>query len=311
MSSFHPLIICKKHHYCLFCLVSSIVSSGILIWIECAHTEFFIFFLPTKRTTSVVFASQNRYWTTVFEMARQNFVGLVVSQGKMNKTVKVRVQTKAYDTRVHKEVIKRKDYLVHDEGNLCKEGDIVRIESIPKISSRKYFAIAEIKVNKGQQFALYEKLAKEKVAQEEKQKITEFLQRRTEFEKTVNQIEDLKLLDRLTKTFQSNPEADRQAIIAEINQIKEKYGIASWPSSETVVSLEINEASKDLSVMENRHENIKAILDKLMSSQYTAQRERILAEVAKGNFEDMKPHTQKNLLRKYVLDPKNEVPISL
>ena len=67
-------------------------------------------------------------------MAKQNFIGLVVSQGKMAKTVKVRVQRKVYDTRIHKEVIKRKDYLVHDEGNLCKEGDVVRIESIPKLS---------------------------------------------------------------------------------------------------------------------------------------------------------------------------------
>lgn len=244
-------------------------------------------------------------------MARQNFVGLVVSQGKMNKTVKVRVQTKAYDTRVHKEVIQRKDYLVHDEGNLCKEGDVVRIESIPKISSRKFFAIAEIKVNKGQQFALYEKLAKEKVAQEEKQKITEFLQRRTEFEKTIEQVEDLKLLDRITKVFQSNPEADRQALLSEIDQIKEKYGIASWPSSEPVVSLEINEATRDLSVLENRHEHIKFILDKLMSSQYATQRENILVEAAKGSIQELKPHTQKNILRKYVLDPRNEIPFSL
>lgn len=244
-------------------------------------------------------------------MARQNFVGLVVSQGKMNKTVKVRVQTKAYDTRVHKEVIKRKDYLVHDEGNLCKEGDIVRIESIPKISSRKYFAIAEIKINKGQQFALYEKLAKEKVAQEEKQKISDFLQRKTEFEKTVQQVEDLKKLDHITKAFQSNPEADRQALLAEIDQIKEKYGITSWPSSEPVVHLEINEVTKDLNVLENRHQHIKLILDKFMSSQFTAQREAILEEAAKGSIQELKPHTQKNILRKYVLDPRNEIPFSL
>ena len=94
----------------------------------------------------------------------------------MLKTVKVRVQTKAYDTKVHKEVIKRKDYLVHDEGNLCKEGDIVRIQAIPKISARKYFAIADIKINKGQQFALYESLAKEKVAKEATEKIEQFLE---------------------------------------------------------------------------------------------------------------------------------------
>ena len=81
----------------------------------------------------------------------------------MTKTVKVRVQGRVYDKRVDKEILTRKDYLVHDEGSICKEGDIVRIESIPKISKRKAFAIAEIKVNKGQQFAAYEEMAKNKL----------------------------------------------------------------------------------------------------------------------------------------------------
>lgn len=244
-------------------------------------------------------------------MARQNFIGLVVSQGKMNKTVKVRVQTKAYDTRVHKEVIQRKDYLVHDEGNLCKEGDIVRIETIPKISSRKYFAIAEIKVNKGQQFALYETLAKEKVAEEEKLKISEFLQKRQEFESTILKVEDLKSLDRITKSFQTNPEADRKALLDQINEIKLKYGITSWPSTEPVLPLEINEKSRDLTTLENRITHIKQILDKLMSAEYSAQRRDILSRLSNNDVDQIKPHTAKNLLRKYVLNPQNEVPFTL
>lgn len=244
-------------------------------------------------------------------MARQNFIGLVVSQGKMNKTVKVRVQTKAYDTKVHKEVIQRKDYLVHDEGNLCKEGDIVRIETIPKISSRKYFAIAEIKVNKGQQFALYETLAKEKVAEEEKLKISEFLQKRQEFESTILKVEDLKTLDRITKSFQTNPEADRKALLDQISEIKQKYGITSWPSTEPVLPLEINEKARDLSVLENRVTHIKQILEKFMSAEYEAKRHEILSQLSKTSIDLIKPHTAKNLLRKYVLDPQNEVPFSL
>lgn len=83
-------------------------------------------------------------------MARQNFIGVVLTQGKMAKTVKVRVQGKVFDKRIGKEILTRKDFLVHDEGDICKEGDLVRIESIPKRSKRKAFAIAEIKVNKGQ-----------------------------------------------------------------------------------------------------------------------------------------------------------------
>lgn len=241
-------------------------------------------------------------------MAKQNFVGLVVSQGKMSKTVKVRVQTKAYDKRVHKEVMQRKNYLVHDEGDVCKEGDIVRIEAIPKISAKKYFAVAEIKVNKGQQFALYETMAKEKIKTEEKNKIQEFLNRRQEYQHTIQQVEDLKRLDHITKSFQSNPEADREFLVSEINKIKEKYGITAWPSTEPVLKLEINEASRDLTVLENRVENIHLILEKFLSSEYAAQRQEILA---KSNSSSEKPHTQKNILRKYVLDPRNEVPFSL
>lgn len=248
-------------------------------------------------------------------MARQNFIGLVVSQGKMSKTVKVRVQTKAYDTKVHKEVIKRKDYLVHDEGNLCKEGDIVRIETIPKISSRKYFAIAEIKVNKGQQFARYESLAKDKVAREEKQKISEFLKRREELEHTITKIEDLKSLERVSKAFQSNPDADREVILKQIEEIKAKYGIAAWPSTTPILELDINESSKDLTIMENRILNIKLILSKLMSPEYEEERNKILLKASKdadsGKVNEMKAHTQKNILRKYLLNPKNDVPAIL
>lgn len=243
-------------------------------------------------------------------MARQNFIGLVVSQGKMNKTVKVRVQTKAYNKRVHKEIFNRKDYLVHDEGNLCKEGDVVRIESIPKISSRKYFAIAEIKVNRGQQFALYDQLAKAKVANEEKENITEMLNRRAELEKTIEKIEDLKILDDVLRSFESNPDADRESLIKQLNEIKERYGITAWPSTEPIMATEISEASKDLTVMENRFENIQSILNQLMSDDKTDVRNKILGELNK-DAKELPRHTVKNLLRKWVLDPKNEVPIVL
>lgn len=244
-------------------------------------------------------------------MARQNFVGLVVSQGKMAKTVKVRVQSKAYDKRVHKDVLKRKDYLVHDEGELSKEGDLVRIEEIPKISPRKYFAIAEIKVNKGSQFELYERLAREKVAAENTQKIADFLARREQFENTIAKVEDLKVLDKVTKAFHSDPTADKESILAQINEIKEKYGINSWPTTEPVVELELNEAQRDLSVVENRAAHISAILEKLMSPEYDQQRHQMLEKSTQGKYGDVaeiKRSVQKNILRKYVLDPRNEVP---
>ncbi|KAK6456672.1 uncharacterized protein RJT20DRAFT_33553 [Scheffersomyces xylosifermentans] len=239
-------------------------------------------------------------------MAKQNFIGLVVSQGKMAKTVKVRVQGKVYDKRVHKEVIKRKDYLVHDEGNLCKEGDIVRIESIPKISARKSFAVAEIKVNKGQQFALYETLGKEKVAQEEKAKLESFIKEKQQFESVVTQIEDLRKLDQIANAYQTQPNADRAELLSEINRIKEKWNIKSWPSEEPLLDLKINEKEKDI-----RELKLSMIVDKIMSDEYTAERNQILSENSKTPVEDLKKHTQKNIIRKYVLDSRNEIPFEI
>lgn len=241
-------------------------------------------------------------------MTKQNFVGLVISQGKMQKTIKVRVQTKTYDTLVHKEIIRRKDYLVHDEGNLCKEGDIVRIESIPKISSRKYFAVAEIKVNKGQQFELYQKLAVDKVETEEQRQIANFFNRRSEFESTIKHIEDLRSLDKLAVTFQNDPSADREFLLSEINKIKTKYDIKSWPSTEPILELKVREESKDLSVLDNRIENITFILEKLYTEEYDVARNKLIADLG---IQDKAKQIQKNILRKWIINPKNECPVVL
>ena len=37
-----------------------------------------------------------------------------------------------------------KNYFAHDENEICKLGDVVRIQQCVKISSKKYFAVAEI-----------------------------------------------------------------------------------------------------------------------------------------------------------------------
>lgn len=241
-------------------------------------------------------------------MARQNLVGLVVSQGKMAKTVKVRVQTKLYDKKVHKEVLRRKDYLVHDEGNICKEGDLVRIESIPKMSARKYFAIAEIKANKGQQFALYETLAKEKISLEQEQKIGEFIAQREKLSNTITQIEDLKKLDQVTNSFKSDATADREFLLSEINKIKEKYNIKSWPATEPVLELDLTKLDKEASIEERRLAAIGQILNKLMSDGYKNERESILKELGVSS---KKNEIQKNILRKYILNPNNNCPVSI
>ncbi|KAK9322069.1 hypothetical protein V1517DRAFT_353282 [Lipomyces orientalis] len=86
---------------------------------------------------------------------RQNFVGLVVSQGKMAKTIKVQVQIPVHNPRYKMVINKRRDFLVHDEGEICREGDIVRIESTRPLSARKFFAVAEVKTAYGQELQKY------------------------------------------------------------------------------------------------------------------------------------------------------------
>ncbi|CAN3376942.1 hypothetical protein DIURU_001716 [Diutina rugosa] len=239
---------------------------------------------------------------------KTNFVGLVVSQGKMNKTVKVRVNTHVYDKKVHKEVIKRNHYLVHDEGNICKEGDIVRIESIPKISPRKYFAVAEIKVNKGQQFAQYELEAKSRVAEEHKRKLAEFEANKEGLQSVISKIEDLRLLDGVSKQISTASDEDAAGLAKTIDEIKAKYGLKSWPTTQPIVNLEINEMTEKASAQKERQENVDAIVAKVLSDDSIVA--SILSKVGK-DASALKKHTRKNLIRKYVLDVKNELPVNL
>lgn len=248
-------------------------------------------------------------------MARQKFVGLVVSQGRMNKTVKVRVQGKVYDRRIDKEVIRRKDFLVHDEGNISKEGDVVRIEAIPKISKRKAFAIAEIKINKGQQFAQYEDLAKQRIKQEDELEAKKFIENKEKFKSIVTQLEDLKRLDQLSYQITSGDEeteANYQNLINEVNSIKAKYNIKSWPSTDPIIDLELNEPVYT-SEIEKRVYHMNDILDKVMNdSKYSELKVKILSDKFQNRpIDEIQRSVQKNVLRKYFMHEKNELPFAI
>lgn len=238
---------------------------------------------------------------------KPNFIGLVVSQGKMNKTVKVRVNSNIYNQKIHKEVVKRNHYLVHDEGNVCKEGDIVRIEQIPKISARKYFAVAEIKVNKGQQFAQYEEAAKARIAAENREKLEEFTRKKQELAQVVTQIEDLRQLDAIAARVGSGSAADDEQLVQQIDAIKTKYNFTLWPTTEEVLPFAINEMNADLAEAHRRRANLDSILDKILADDSLVA--QVLAKL--GKLEPVKKHTQKNLVRKYVLDVKNELPVTI
>lgn len=226
-------------------------------------------------------------------MARQNFVGLVVSQGKMLKTVKVRVETKVFNKRINKELFHRKDYLVHDEGEVSREGDLVRIEATRPLSKRKFFSVAEIIKNKGQQFALFESQAKTQVLKEEAEKTNEFLSRRKAAESNDSVLlSDVRTIQ-LALSRGQNPE--------ELSEIKARYGIENF-SPETLrqlLQLDIVALEQSVTAQKSKIDTVQARVRELMENE-----EQGHTLLSKHGVEDpgaLKNNIKKNLLRKYVL----------
>ena len=76
--------------------------------------------------------------------ARLTKEGVVVSAGKMDKTVVVEVVSRVKSP-IYKKVVKRsKKFKAHDENNECRMGDTVRIMETRPISKDKYYRVVEI-----------------------------------------------------------------------------------------------------------------------------------------------------------------------
>ncbi|MEC4685822.1 MAG: 30S ribosomal protein S17 [Nitrospirota bacterium] len=76
-------------------------------------------------------------------MPRKVFVGKVVSD-KMDKTVTVAV-ARQYKHPLYKKIIKRvSKFKAHDEDNLCKSGDTVRILESRPLSKTKRWVIVDV-----------------------------------------------------------------------------------------------------------------------------------------------------------------------
>ena len=70
--------------------------------------------------------------------------GIVVSAGKMDKTVVVKIVSRVKDP-IYKKVVQRsKKFKAHDENNICGIGDTVRIMETRPLSKDKYFRVVEI-----------------------------------------------------------------------------------------------------------------------------------------------------------------------
>ena len=76
-------------------------------------------------------------------MPRRVLTGRVTSD-KMDKTITVLVDRRVIHPLYKKFIRKSKKYAAHDELNVCKEGDKVRIEECRPISKRKTWLLLEL-----------------------------------------------------------------------------------------------------------------------------------------------------------------------
>jgi small subunit ribosomal protein S17 len=75
-------------------------------------------------------------------MPRRVLTGRVTSD-KMDKTITVIVNRRVMHPLYKKFIRKSKKYAAHDETNLCKIGDLVRIQECAPISKRKTWTLLE------------------------------------------------------------------------------------------------------------------------------------------------------------------------
>jgi small subunit ribosomal protein S17 len=75
-------------------------------------------------------------------MPRRVLTGRVTSD-KMDKTVTVLVDRRVMHPLYKKFIRRSKNYAAHDEANVCKTGDVVRIVECPPISKRKSWTVVE------------------------------------------------------------------------------------------------------------------------------------------------------------------------
>ncbi len=75
--------------------------------------------------------------------ARRELMGTVVSD-KMDKTITVLVETKRRHPLYGKRVKYSKKFKAHDENNVAKQGDIVKIMETRPLSATKRFRLVEV-----------------------------------------------------------------------------------------------------------------------------------------------------------------------
>lgn len=174
---------------------------------------------------------------------RPSLTGVVVSQGKMAKTVKIQIKKVKWNSVVSKYVTNLKTMLVHDELDKCREGDVVRIQYVRPLSARKSWAVAEIMKLKGTSWQKYQQRIPKEVERDELAKLDEFIAKR----------------DRLADTKGTDSTLD--ALRAEI--------LKNSQAPATEVDLEVLELQDQLEALQTKVDNTEAL---------AAEARRLLAE---------------------------------
>lgn len=195
--------------------------------------------------------------STAFSHARgrQSFVGVVTRLGpKGSKSIKVRVTRRKYMPAILKEINFHRDFYTHDEMMACQEGDVVRIEQCRPISKTKHFAVAEIKSAQGQEWLAYQKAAPGLVEEDNKKRTMQFNQDKEQGE----EVSALSVLEQLRQVAEYEWKGPRdQAHEDQVEQIKQHYGIDSWPPNKPIANLSLevlrNEFSKTHSLVQATH----------------------------------------------------------
>lgn len=244
-------------------------------------------------------------------MPRQNFVGMVVSHGKMDKTVKVRVQRMGFNKLVNKYTIRFTDFLVHDQVNKCKEGDVVRIQYVRPLSARKSYSVTEILSNKGQAWIKYREEAPEKVQKEELELLTQYKQEAAKRQGT-NSVEsitqELELLRQARAIQLETPDISSRSpeeseliakVMAKYNFDKE---VSLTDSESPLFQLTVQNLRSELDQLNLKVQKQSFAKEaKQMLENDPEQANSILKSMGKSDPNALKSNIKKNLLMKYFI----------
>lgn len=80
---------------------------------------------------------------TIEQNLKHSVVGKVISN-KMNKTIVVSIERLVKHPKYKKYMRRQTKLVVHDENNICKEGDLVKIQQTAPKSKRKTWQLFEV-----------------------------------------------------------------------------------------------------------------------------------------------------------------------